>query len=264
MPGLSKPQDSVKLNPLIPIRMFVTRSGCVCLLLAASAAAQDAAPNATGRAGLAALEQTARQKSTEWDRLAQALDASIRGLLPCDPKAAAAITEVSKASDARIAALSAYLQEAGRQHALQTAAARHMLASVEPLGAELPMEKLDLEQEQLGVRGQTAALSDSAQRRSSFNGAQDALRHIASLEQQRSDAVDSAISHTDATAAAVRGLLTELEGQEAALKETQAAFAAEGARWSAYYSARLARAQTECAITKGVIPAPAQPRGKQK
>jgi hypothetical protein len=261
MPGLSKTQDSVKLNPLIAIRTFVIRGAGVCLLLAASAAAQDAAPNA---AGLAALEQTARQKSAEWDRLAQGLDASIRGLLPCDPKAAAAITNVSKASEARLAALLAYLQEAGRQKALQTAAARRILASVEPLGPDLPMEKLDLEQEQLGVQGQTTALSDSAQRRSSFNGAQEALRHIASLEQQRSDAVDSAISHTDATAAAVRAMLAQLAEQETALKETQAAFVAEGARWSAYYSARLERAQTECNITKGVIATPAQPRGKQK
>jgi hypothetical protein len=237
------------------------------LLLAASAAAQDTATNAAGTAApsaLAALEQTVRQRTAEWERLAQGLDASIRRLLPCDPKAAEAITEVSKASGARIAALSAYLQEAGRQTSLQTEAARRLLASVQPLGADLSLEKSDVAQEQLGVRGQIAALADSGQRRPSFSTAQDALRQIAALEQQRSDAADSEISHDDAAREAVRGLLIQMEEREAALKETQAKFETERARWSAYYAARLARAQTECSVSKGVIATPAQPQGKQK
>jgi hypothetical protein len=251
----------------------------LCSLLGGVAAAQDAAPNqaldaapdSTAKAGpsaLAALEQTVRQKTAGWEKLTQGLDASIRHLLPCDPKAAAAITELSKASDARTAALSAYLQEAARQTALLTEAARRMLAALQPLATEFSAEKSDLMQEQLGILGQIAVLADTAagggQHRASFDGAQDALRQIGALEQQRSDTVDSGISHDDATWQAVRGLLAQLEEREAALKETQAAFETERARWSAYYAARLLRAQTECNVTKGGAAAPAQPQGKQK
>jgi hypothetical protein len=240
---------------------------CLCVVMASSAAAQSAAQNTSGPATLAALAQTAQQKKTDWERLAQNLDTSILALLPCDPKATAAITQVSKASEARVAATTAYLQEAARQAALQAAAARSVLASVEPLRPDLAVEKLDLAQEQLAVNGQTSALADpvvsseGGQRRASFNGAQDALRQITSLEQQRSDAVDSATNHADSAAGAMRDMVTQLVAREAALKGAQAAFEAEDSRWTAYYTARLARAQTECNVTKGVVAPPG--RGKQ-
>jgi hypothetical protein len=240
----------------------------VCLLLAGAAAAQNPAQNAVGPSPLAALEQAAKQKTADWDTLARNLDTSILKLLPCDPKAAAAITEVSRASDARVAAVMAYLEAAGRQTALQTGAARRVLASVQPLGADLSAEKSDLAQEQSGINGQIAVLADSGQRRPAFNGAQDALRQVAALAQQRSDAADSGISHGDAAAGAVRALLDQLEAHEAALKEAQAAFEVESAHWSTYYTTRLARAQTECTVTKGGVAAPVHPPvpppGKQK
>ena len=195
--------------------------------------------------------------------LAQGLSALIRPLLSCDPKVAAAITAVGQASDARIAAISAYFLEASRQTGLQTASARRLLASVQPLGSDLAAEKADLVREQLDVSGQIAALSESGQRRPSFNGAQDALRQISALEQQRASAADSGISHDDAAWAAARSLLSKLEAREAALQDAQAAFEAESSSWRAYYAARLVRAQTECQVTKGVI-APVQPQGKQK
>jgi hypothetical protein len=240
---------------------------CFCVVMAAAAAAQSAGQNTSGPAALAALAQTARQTKTDWERLAQNLDSSILALLPCDPKATAAITEVSKASDARLAATTAYLQEAARQAALQAAAARSVLASVEPLRPDLVIEKLDLAQEQLAVNGQIATLADplvssaDGQRRASFNGAQDALRQIAALEQQRSEAVDSATGHADSAAGAVRDTIAQLVAREAAMKGAQAAFEAEGSRWTAYYAARLARAQMECNVTKGVVAPPG--RGKQ-
>jgi hypothetical protein len=253
--------------------LIVFRIFGVCLLLAGAAAAQTAAQNAarsvSGLSPLTTLEQAVKQRTAEWDALARNLDSSILQLLPCDPKAAVAITEVSKASGARVAAVAAYLEAAGRQTALQTAAARLVLASVQPLGGDLAAEKSDLAQELSGINGQIAILTDSGQRRPAFNGAQDALRQIAALAQQRSDAADSGISHGDAAAGTVRALLDQLEAREAALKEAQAAFETEGSRWSAYYSARLSRAQTECNVTKGVVAAPPRPpqpppQGKQK
>jgi hypothetical protein len=263
MQGLFQPSDSVKLNRLNVIRIFG-----VSLLLAGAAIAQ----NPSGPGTLAAPEQAAKQKTAEWDALERALDSSIRQLLPCDPKAAAAIAEVSRASEARVAALTAYLEAAGRQTTLQTAGARRVLASIQPLESDLAAEKSDLAREQSGTNGQIAILTDSGQRRPAFNAVQDALRQIAALEQQRSDAADSAVSHADPAAGAVRTLLDQLEAHDAALKEARSAFEAEGSRWSAYYAARSARTQTECSVTRGFVAAPAQaparpqpaPQGKQK
>ena len=80
------------------------------------------------------------------------------------------------------------------------------------------------------------------------------------MQQQRSDAVDSAVGRADAPPAALADWWCQLQARQAAWTDVQTAFEAEGTRWSAYYAARLARAQTECAITRG--PGPAQ--GKQK
>jgi hypothetical protein len=237
---------------------------CFCVVMAASAEAQNTAPSASAPPPLTALEQTVRQKTAEWEKLAQSLDASILGLLPCDPKATVAITAVSKASAARVAAITAYLQEAARQTLLQTSTARRVLAFVQPVGADLSVEKSDLEQEQLGVKGQTVNLTESGRRRPSFNASQDALQQISALEQQRGDAVDSAIGHSDASVGALLDLVAQLEAREGALKETQAGYEAERIRWSAYYAARLARAQSECNASKGLVTTPARPQTKQK
>ncbi len=106
------------------------RIACFCAVMAVSATAQNVAQNLSGPLSLAALAQTAQQKKADWGQnYRSGLDTSILALLPCDPKVAVAIAEVSKASEARLAAISAYLQEAARQAALQAAAARGVLAS---------------------------------------------------------------------------------------------------------------------------------------
>ena len=243
------------------------------LLAAGIALAQDAAPNPAVPApsALNVLEKTVQVRTAAWQKLAEGLDASIQHLLPCDPKAAAAITEASKASEARIAAMTEFLQEAGKQAAAQTAAARGILTSLPTLGTELSTETSEVAGEQAAVSGQFAALTGTAAGRSFFNGAQDGLRRIVALEQQRSNSEDSGMGHFSSAAAALRDLVALLQDREKSLKETQAAFESESSGWGAYYAARLARAQTECAITKSVpVVPPVRPQpigpqqGKQK
>src|ERR1700722_4550709 len=133
------------------------RKLCLWALTAAAALAQTApAPN------LNSLEQTARQKAADWERLAQGLNASIRGLLPCDPKGPAAITQVSVASDARLAALADYLQAAAQQASRSTETAKQALASSGALASGLNEEKTDTSQEQSGADGQILNLAQSA------------------------------------------------------------------------------------------------------
>lgn len=239
--------------------MNIIRASLVCLLAAACAAAQSAsAPNA-----LAALEQNVQQKTGQWNKLAQNLELSIVKLLPCDPKATAAITEVNRASQARIDAIAAYLKEASRQAGLQLDAAKKVLESAQTVGADLAAEKSDLVSERSGIASQITNLTQSSQNRSSFTPALDELKQISTVEQQRSEALDAATSHTDPAAAALSDLVMQLEARQAAWKDIQAAFNSEGERWTAYYAARLARAQTECSITRGPAAAP-RPQGKQK
>lgn len=124
------------------------------------------------------------------------------------------------------------------------------------------MEKSESAQERSGVDGQLANLIQAAQQRPSFIQAQDNLKQIGGLEQQRSEDLDMAILHASPAAAAMRDLVMQLDARQSALKETQAAFEAERQRWTVYYGARIARAQTECAVTRGIGAATGQ--GKQK
>jgi len=232
----------------------------VGLLLAGVAAAQsNPAP-----ASLAQLQLTAHDKTADWERLAQTMDDSIARLLPCDPKATAKITEVSKASDARAAAVLDYLREAVKQASLQTAAVRRGLASVQPWAADLSAEQSDLAQEHAAVDGQVAKLTGSALGRPPFDEVGTALRGISGLEQQRSDAVDFAISRSGTVLGAARDFASQVEARETALRDSQAAFETENALWTTYYMLRLERAQAECNFTRGVTVAPARPQGKQK
>ncbi len=234
----------------------------LCLLSAAIAAAQnDSAPPS-----LAALEQNAKDRTAEWNKLSQSLESSLIRLLPCDPKVAAAISEVNKASAARIASVAAYLGAANRQALLQTSGAKQVIASVQSLATDLAAEKSSDARERSALDQQGANLSQSAQRRPVLSPSADALKDVAASQQQRSDAVDAAGNHAEEAGTALRDLVVQLQNRESAWKDIQAAFQTEGTRWDAYYAARQARAQTECVIVKGLSPAPGKQTvpGKQK
>jgi hypothetical protein len=237
---------------------------CICVISAATAAAQDA----SAPPSLAALQKTAEQKTAEWNRLAANLEASILPLLPCDPKVPAAILQVNRASDARVTAVAAYMEAASRDALLQAEAAKRVLASAQSLGGDLAAEKSDMAVERAGVDGQIANLAQSGQRRASagspLTAPQDALIQISSVEELRSATLDSATSHIDPALAAVRDLAAQLEAREVAWKDVQTAFEMERARWNAYYTARLARSQAECTVTKGPASATPRAQGKQK
>lgn len=239
------------------------RTVCLYIFAAALAAAQDAPrQDASAPGDLPMLAQAVQDKTAEWNKLAGNLDQTILHLLPCDPKAGAAITEVSKASEARLAAIAAYLEAADRQAQVQASSAKQMADAAAASGADLAAEKSDMAAERAGADGQSANLVQAGQQRPSFIPAENTLKQIASFEQQRSAAIDMAISHAGPAAAAMRDLAAQLDARQAAWKDAQTAFAAERDRWSGYYAARIARARMECAAMGGAAPARAQ--GKQK
>ena len=228
------------------IRLF-----CISVFTAAAALAQNAPPN------LAALEQTARQRAADWEKLSQALEGNLVRLLPCDPKINAGINEVSRASEARLAALTAYLQAALQQASQDAADAKRAAASGDVLASDLSVERAEVTQEQAGVDGQLTNLDESAKRRASLEDPQKTLRQIATLVHQREDIAQAAAGSQTALTAALREAADGSAAREQALRETLAAAETERGRWNAYYAARLTRAQTECAITRGTLAAPA-------
>src|SRR5580692_3102409 len=100
------------------------RSASLLIALALCANAQDKPVDS-----LDALRQTADKTAADWEALAKGLDQKIETLLPCDPKSRAAVEEVSRASDVRLSALSAYLKTSAAAARADTDAAKRVLAA---------------------------------------------------------------------------------------------------------------------------------------
>jgi hypothetical protein len=109
------------------------RSGAIAIACALGGivSAQD---SATG--SLAAMQQSASQRSVEWNALAANLEQRVARLLPCDPQARAAIEETSRASDARTIALTGYWTMASLLSKTQVEAIRGLLAKEEERTAD--------------------------------------------------------------------------------------------------------------------------------
>ncbi len=208
---------------------------------------------------LAALEQTAQKRQAEWESLAKDLNERVARILPCDPRTAAAITEVSQASEARLAALADYLRAASVQAFAETASVKIVLDDEERRAIQAGLERADAGQEQTAVNIQSDALAQSVKQRSSLEDPQKLLQQIAAMVHQRTVAAEQQAGAADAGLTSLRALVTKFDARDAALRDESVAFEAERVRWNGYYAARLARAQTECSITQVGL----GPQGKQ-
>jgi hypothetical protein len=74
---------------------------CAALFASSGVRAQDPSPQ-NAVPDLAGLEQTALKRHAEWEALAKDMNDRMARMLPCDPRAQAAVTEVSRASEARL------------------------------------------------------------------------------------------------------------------------------------------------------------------
>jgi hypothetical protein len=199
---------------------------------------------------LAALEQTARKSHAAWESLAKDLNERVARILPCDPRSAAAITEVSRASEARLAALADYLRAASVKAFAETAAAKILLDAEDRRAVAAGLERADAGQEQTAVDTHSDALAQSVKQRPSLEDPQKLLEQIAAMVRQRAAAAEQQAGAADADVALLRSLVMKFDARDAALRDEAVAFEAERARWNGYYAARLARAQTECSITQ--------------
>jgi hypothetical protein len=214
---------------------------------------------------LAALEQTAQKRNAEWETQAKILEERLARILPCDARSSAAITEVKGLSEARLAALSDYMRAASAKAFAETAAAKVLLSAEERRAIEAVRERADAGQEQTAVDIQSDGLLQSINQRSSLRDTQKLLEQIAALIRQRSVESERQADAADKMIPMLRDLVAKFEARDAALQNESAAFEAERTRWSGYYSARQARAQTECSITQiGASPQAAKSPAKGK
>ena len=84
-------------------------------------------------------------------------------MLPCDPRVKAAIEEVSRASQARLASLSDYLQAAGAQAKADAERARKASADAATAAKEAGVELTEAEQQRAAIDGRTGRLEGQRQ-----------------------------------------------------------------------------------------------------
>jgi hypothetical protein len=199
---------------------------------------------------LSTLEQTAQKRHAEWESLAKDLGERMARILPCDPRYAAGINEVSRASEARLAALADYLRAVSANAFAETAAAKILLNAEEKRVLDAGLERSDSAQEQTAVDIQMDALAESVKQRSTLQNPQKALEQIVAMIHQRVTTADQQAGSADEAVKLLRELMAKFEARDSALREESVAFEAERARWNGYYATRLGRAQTECSITQ--------------
>ncbi len=223
----------------------MTRSVSLFLLLAIARCshAQDKPADP-----LAALRQAAEKTSADWEAKAKGLEPRIARLLPCDPTSRAAIEEVSHASDARLSALSAYLKAEAVEARNDTEAAKRVLAAQAALGGGWNDERVESDQQHTAIEAQIAELKESLRKRGSLAGAEQVLIEISGMVKERAAKSEEQAGHRDALNALLGDLLAANQDRQTALEKESALLDIESAKWSAYYTARLARAVTECAI----------------
>lgn len=229
--------------------VFIFAALFTAAFICAPAAAQE--PSAQNAAlDVATLQQAAQKRHAEWEALAKDMNDRVSRILPCDPRALAAVNEVSRASESRLAALSDYLRAVSIRAFGETAVVRSLLNSEERHAVEATLERADAGQEQTAVDTQLDALAQSVKQRASLEAPQKSLAQIAAMIHQRLTALDQHAGSADAAVPLLRDLVAKFEARDAALREEFAASEAERARWNGYYAARRTRAQIECTITQ--------------
>ncbi len=200
------------------------------------------------------LEQTANKRTQEWDKLATGLESKIARMLPCDPRVRDALQEVSRASDARLAAVSRYLEAAQAQAKNDVGKARQALAEQQAAAKDLETERTEAEQERAAIDGEIANLAESAKRREALDDARKKLQEIRAKIEARIGGAQQEAARRAALIASLEELQTGYDARQKAIAAEISALASETARWGEYYATRLARAQTECSITNPGAP----------
>jgi hypothetical protein len=242
---------------------ILTRFSAVLGLLGSAAlvSAQDRTPSTLSEAG-----QTAEKRTNEWSILASNLEQRVLRMLPCDPRVRASIEEVSRASGARFLALTAYWQESAKRSNDQAESARGLIADNDARLEDWKADSADSEQEQARVEAQTSDLRETARQ---AVGLAAAARLLNGISQNMAAAVKQGVTREQASIKLDGDLnewITASQARQAAIEDELKALAAENTRYTAFYAARITRAQLECSLTgaAGNADPPPAPRTPKK
>lgn len=222
-----------------------------CFAPAGALRAQDA-----GAKSLAALQEAATKRTSDWSTLTTSLELRLARLLPCDPRVRTSVEEVGRASDARTVALINYWDMVSIQSKAQVDAIRGLLAREEERSQDWAKDRRETEQELAATDAQAAALKASVQQLPALANPQKSLESLAETARMLDAQAQERASEAGKLVDDLRGLLEASQARQSALDDQLKLVSAEGQRWSAYYAARLGRAQIECFI---VNPAAATP-----
>ena len=202
------------------------------------------------------LAQSAEARSTEWLTLATGMEQRIARLLPCDARVRTSIEEVSRASDARFSALTAYWQDAAARSHEQSTAAGKLLADYDARLSAVKDDRADAEKERAYVSQEFLDLRKSAAQQWALS---DAVNVLAPIALARRDAATRAAEREKLARQSQASLLEiarTADARQAAIEKARQALTVESNRWREYYAARITRAQTECQLTAGPAVAP--------
>lgn len=223
---------------------------CLSILSAAVLSAQQKPAEI-----LAALQDEAQEKSAAWEMLASDLESRVAHLLPCDPRVQSAIEEVSRASEARLAALSQYLEAKLTKTNVEGQAIAGIVARQEGLTGEMNTERAEAAQERAAIEAELADLTESAKQSPNLGTAQKELEKIAVDSRLRATRTEEQSRKSAALTDLFRSFSKGFQDRRTALETEMRSVTAMTASWHEYYAARLARAQTECSVINGGSPA---------
>jgi hypothetical protein len=230
------------------------------MAVAGTAWAQQPASALTG------FEQNAVKRNSEWLTLATNLEQRLGRLLPCDARIRGAIEETGRASEARVTALTTYWMALSGKSKSQLDAIRRLMTQEEARKGEWIVDHTEAGQERTAVAEQSNLLAEGVARVPALAGAQSALtattQAMLPIETQTTDRQSTG----EVLATELNDLLAASQARQVAIEAQLKFISAEGVRWSAYYAARLSRAQTECAATgqdAGTDDPPRKPAAKK-
>jgi hypothetical protein len=222
----------------------------IVMLAAGVGWAQAGANGDTPADPAASVRLIAERRVAEWEALAKALDAKTARMLPCDPQAKEAVAQVSRASEARLAAIGDMLKAALTQTKADIERVRLALTAEDLSLHEAESERTDSEQARTAIDGQLGELTESANHHEGLEDARKKLADIMELAARRTNIAAEQLQVRANLDISLRDLQVALQAKQTALQNELAALLAEGSRWGEYYAARLNRTQTECTITK--------------
>ena len=231
----------------------------VAFAAASGLSAQDPTANSP-----AALQDTAAKRTAEWTTLEANLELRLARLLPCDARVRAAIEEVSRAADSRTVARTSYWTTISLRSKAQIETIRGLLAQEEERAGDWSKDRADAQVDVATTTAQAASLGPGIRQLPALAAPQKHLESIAQMYRVLEAQSEERANNMGQLVGDLRELLKASEARQTTVEDQLKAVGAEGQLWSAYYTARQARAEVECSITSPtqapLRPTPAPPK----